>query len=69
MTAVDVANLEKSPPTIKPRRKNMKIMNNRAMSQYGGEAFNIKLDSDIAAPPRLNANKLQHIRTEVSPDG
>ena len=47
----------------------MKIMNNRAMSQFGGEAFNIKLDSDIAAPPRLNANKLQHIRTEVSPDG
>ena len=31
MTAFDLEKLEKSPPTIKPKRKNMKMMNNRAM--------------------------------------
>lgn len=57
MTAGDLDRLEKSPPTIKPRRKHMKVMNNRAMSQFGSEAFNINLEREVVAPPRLNANR------------
>lgn len=44
MTAVDVDKLTRSPPKIAPRRKNMKVVNNKAMSQFGAEAFNIKID-------------------------
>ena len=56
MTAIDLERLEKSPPSIRMKRKNMKMMNNRAMQQFGGEAFNMKLDQE-APPPRLQANK------------
>ena len=35
----------------------MKIMNNRVMSQFGSEAFNINLQKDILSPPRLNAKR------------
>ena len=32
MTVMDLENLAKSPPTINPRRKNMKVVNNKAMT-------------------------------------
>ena len=35
MTAKDVRELEKNPPSIDPRRKNMKVVNNKAMQQFG----------------------------------
>ena len=41
MTVNDLENLAKSPPKINPKRKNMKVVNNKAMTQFGSEAFNI----------------------------
>ena len=46
MTVLDFEKLEHSPPTINPRRKNMKIVNNRAMTEFGSEAFSIKMKGD-----------------------
>ena len=43
MTAVELDRLEKSPPRITPRRKNMKVLNNKAMTQFGSEAFNVNI--------------------------
>ena len=46
MTVIDLEKLEQSPPRINPRRKNMKVMNNKAMSQFGADAFNVKVEPD-----------------------
>ena len=35
--------LDKSPPRINPKRKNMKIVNNKAMVLFGSEAFGVQL--------------------------
>ena len=43
MTVLDLEKLETSPPRINPRRKNMKIFNNKAMAEFGSEAFNVDL--------------------------
>ena len=43
MTVLDLEKLESSPPRINPRRKNMKVVNNRAMTEFGSEAFNVDL--------------------------
>ena len=43
MTVMDLEKLEKSPPNIVPRRKNMKVLNNKAMTQFGSEAFNVNM--------------------------
>lgn len=40
----DMVKLEQSPPVINPKRKNMKVVNNKAMIQFGSEAFNVKFD-------------------------
>jgi len=32
MTVVDLKKLEQSPPRIQPKRKNMKVINNKAMT-------------------------------------
>ena len=44
MTPADMEKLEQSPPRINPKRKNMKVVNNKAMIQFGQEAFNVKID-------------------------
>ena len=59
MTALDLEKLEKSPPKINPKRKNMKVVNNKAMTQFGSDAFNIRLtcEKQDQAHPRLNTQK------------
>ena len=59
MTVVDLEKLEKSPPRINPRRKHMKMVNNKAMTQFGPEAFNLNLGEAEAAEPmaRLSHQK------------
>ena len=44
ISALDLLQMDKSPPTIRPNRKNMKILNNLAMSTFGSEAFQINVD-------------------------
>ena len=44
MTVLDLEKLETSPPRIQARRKNMKIVNNKAMTQFGSEAFNVNVN-------------------------
>ena len=56
MTVGDLENLEKFPPKIQTRRKNMKIVNSKAMGQFGAEAFSIRVDTE-AAPPRLSTQR------------
>ena len=46
MTVLDLEKLEHSPPIINPRRKHMKIVNNKAMTEFGSEAFSIKMRRD-----------------------
>ena len=45
--------LDKSPPKINPKRKNMKVVNNKAMVLFGSEAFGVhlgdKADEDTEA--------------------
>ena len=41
MTVGDLENLEKSPPKISAKRKNLKVLNNRAMEQFGADAFSL----------------------------
>ena len=41
MTVAEMEKLEQSPPRINPKRKNMKVVNNKAMIQFGQEAFNV----------------------------
>lgn len=43
MTAAELERLEKSPPRINPKRKHMKIVNNKAMVMFGSEAFGVNL--------------------------
>ena len=43
MTVLDLEKLEQSPPRINPRRKNLRVVNNRAMAEFGQEAFNVDL--------------------------
>ena len=35
--------LEKSPPKINPKRKNMSVVSNKAMLMFGQEAFGVQL--------------------------
>ena len=44
MTAADMDRLEKSPPKINPTRKNMSVLNNKAMVMFGSEAFGVEID-------------------------
>ena len=44
MTAADMDRLEKSPPKINPNRKNMSVLNNKAMVMFGSEAFGVEID-------------------------
>jgi len=41
MTAADMDKLERSPPRINPKRKNMKVINNKAMLLFGTDAFGV----------------------------
>jgi len=43
MTVLDLERLQASPPKINPRRKNLKVVNGRAMAEFGSEAFNVDL--------------------------
>ena len=43
MTVLDFEKLEQNPPSINPRRKHLKVINNKAMTTFGNEAFNLKL--------------------------
>ena len=43
MTVADMDRLEKSPPRINPKRKNMKVVNNKAMVLFGQEAFGVRV--------------------------
>ena len=43
MTANEINKLEQNPPKITTHRKNLKIINNKLMGQFGAEAFNISL--------------------------
>jgi len=58
MTVLDIEKLEKSPPKIQPRRKNMKVINNKAMTQFGPEAFQLDIDTQVA-PSRLSVPRKQ----------
>ena len=53
MTVADMEKLDKSPPKINPKRKNMKVVNNKAMVLFGSEAFGVhlgdKADEDTEA--------------------
>ena len=57
MTVVDLEKLETSPPKINPRRKNMKIVSNKAMTMFGPEAFNIRNDDFDNKVARLTQTK------------
>lgn len=52
MTAVDIEKLEQSPPKINPRRKHIKVISNKAMIQFGPEAFSIRVDDQDAGVVR-----------------
>lgn len=45
MTPQEIAQLEKDPPVIKTARKHMKMVNNKAMEQFGKEAFGLQKSS------------------------
>ena len=68
MTAGDLEKLTRSPPKIAARRKNMKVVNNKAMSQFGAEAFNIKIDDGQETDEkmtRLNTQKSSNMDKTV----
>ena len=43
MTVGDLENLEKSPPKIATKRKHYRVVNNKAMQQFGADAFSLDL--------------------------
>ena len=65
MTADDIEHLSKSPPKIKPKRKNMKIVNNKAMIQFGSEAFHIQVD-DIDAKDAVRLSKYKDMMSPIN---
>ena len=63
MTANDVEKLAKSPPKIATRRKNMKVINSKAMAQFGSDAFNIKIERDD--PPQNEEKRLKTQKSQI----
>ena len=67
MTVLDLEKLEQSPPRINPRRKNLRVVNNRAMAEFGQEAFNVDLgyqqkEKKGASDKKvININRLQRL--------
>lgn len=60
MTVLDLEKLQASPPKINPRRKNIKVINSRAMAEFGSEAFNVDLGQMSAQNKQGSNEDLQH---------